>query len=103
KAAFFVSPTRHYPCSLVGWGALAMGLPVLSTVYTGATEIMTDGVHGYVLQDPRNTRDIADAMRKLSDPATRAAMSKACLELRPKLSFERHVDRLLEIYHAVQR
>ncbi len=36
KAAdFFVLPTRHDPCSLVVLEALAMGLPVISTVKNG--------------------------------------------------------------------
>ena len=97
-ADFFVLPTKHDPCSLVVLEALAMGLPVISTVYNGATEIMTDGVHGYVLKDPPDVDALADAMRKMMDPARRRAMREACLALRPKLSFEHHVDELLRIY-----
>src|SRR5205814_2387771 len=86
-ADFFVLPTKHDPCSLVVLEALAMGLPVISTVFNGACEIMSDGVHGLVLPDPRDTRAIAEAMKKMLDPQRRAAMAKACLELRPKLSY----------------
>ena len=97
-ADFFVLPTRHDPCSLVVLEALAMGLPVISTKFNGACEIMTDGVHGYVLDDPADVDALAGAMRKLLDPRRRAEMSQACLELRPKLSYEHHLDRLEEIY-----
>ncbi|MEO6436555.1 MAG: glycosyltransferase family 4 protein, partial [Tepidisphaeraceae bacterium] len=100
-ADFFVLPTRHDPCSLVVLEALAMGLPVISTKFNGATEIMTDGVHGYVLDDPSAVPALADAMQKLMDPQRRAEMSKACLELRPRLSYEHHLDRLEEIYRSV--
>ena len=102
-ADFFVLPTKHDPCSLVVLEALAMGLPVISTVYNGATEIMTDGVHGYVLPDPNDVDALADAMRKMLDPQQRAQMSRACLELRPRLSYETHLDRLLEIYERAMK
>src|SRR5439155_7596627 len=62
-ADFFVLPTKHDPCSLVVLEALAMGLPVISTKFNGACEIMTDGVHGYVLDDPADVNALAAAMR----------------------------------------
>ena len=75
-ADFFVLPTRHDPCSLVVLEALAMGVPVISTKFNGACEIMTDGVHGFVLDDPNDVEAIAHAMRKLLDPDLRAQMSR---------------------------
>ena len=100
-ADFFVLPTKHDPCSLVVLEALSMGLPVISTKFNGATEIMADGVHGYVLDDPNDVDVLADAMRKMLDPQRRREMSKACLELRPRLSYEHHLDQLIEIYQRV--
>jgi UDP-glucose:(heptosyl)LPS alpha-1,3-glucosyltransferase len=102
-ADFFVLPTKHDPCSLVVLEALAMGLPVISTKFNGACEIMTDGVHGYVLDDPDDVNALADAMRKMLDPQRRAQMNKACLELRPMLSYEHHLDRLEEIYRRATK
>jgi UDP-glucose:(heptosyl)LPS alpha-1,3-glucosyltransferase len=91
-------PTKHDPCSLVALEALAMGVPVISTKCNGATEVMTDGVHGYVLDNPRDLPGIVEAMKKMLDADRRAAMAQACLELRPRLSFEHHLDRLEAIY-----
>ena len=102
-ADFFVLPTRHDPCSLVVLEALASGLPVISTVYNGACEIMTDGVHGFVLNDPKDVDALAGAMRQMADPARRREMCQACVALRPRLTYERHLDRLLEIYLAGAR
>ena len=39
-ADFFVHPTFYDPCSLVVMEALACGLPVVTTRYNGAAEIM---------------------------------------------------------------
>jgi UDP-glucose:(heptosyl)LPS alpha-1,3-glucosyltransferase len=97
---FFVLPTRHDSCSLVVLEALAMGLPVISTVFNGACEIMTDGKHGFVLGDPGDVGALTEAMGKMLNAGTRDEMREACLALRPGLSFENHIDRLEEIYRA---
>jgi UDP-glucose:(heptosyl)LPS alpha-1,3-glucosyltransferase len=99
KAAdFFVLPTRHDPCSLVVLEALAMGLPVISSVYNGACETMTTGQQGYVLADPSDTYALVEAFRSLMDPAARRTMRTECLKLRTALSYDRHLEQLLVIY-----
>jgi UDP-glucose:(heptosyl)LPS alpha-1,3-glucosyltransferase len=100
-ADFFLLPTRHDPCSLATLEALAMGLPVVSTVFNGACQIMTDGEHGFVLPDPRDAGALAAALRKLLDAPARQTMRQACLSLRPRLSYDAHLDRLLEIYASI--
>jgi UDP-glucose:(heptosyl)LPS alpha-1,3-glucosyltransferase len=102
-ADFFVLPTRHDPCSLVVLEALAMGLPVISTVCNGACEIMESGRHGVVLPDPGDVDALVVAIRQLSDPSTRRAMSEACFALRPKLAYGHHVEELLRIYGRSMR
>jgi UDP-glucose:(heptosyl)LPS alpha-1,3-glucosyltransferase len=104
KAAdLFVLPTRHDPCSLVVLEALAMGVPVISTVFNGACEIMKDGTHGFVLKDPADVESLAAAIRELLDVKRRYEMSKACLALRPALSYEHHLRDLMQVYHGVAR
>ena len=95
---FFVLPTHHDPCSLVVLEALAMGLPTITTTLNGAHEIMAEGTHGYVLTDPADAAALAEAMGKMLDPAKRHAMARACLALRPQLSYERHLDQLESLY-----
>ena len=102
-ADFLVLPTKHDPCSLVVLEALAMGVPVISTRFNGACEIMTNGVHGFVLDDPADVNALADAMRTLSDPEARRRMSEACRALRPKLAYQHHLRTLLGIYEHASR
>ncbi|HEY8748893.1 MAG TPA: glycosyltransferase family 4 protein [Tepidisphaeraceae bacterium] len=102
-ADFFVLPTRHDPCSLVVLEALAMGLPVISTTFNGACEIMTEGREGYVLKEPGDVSTLAGAMGRLMDLEIRKRMSRASLELRPVLSYEKHLERLLGIYRESVR
>jgi UDP-glucose:(heptosyl)LPS alpha-1,3-glucosyltransferase len=100
-ADFFVLPTRHDPCSLVVLEALAMGLPVITTKQNGASEIMTDGREGFVLES-RDDPLLVENMKQLLDPQLRRRMSEAALALRPRLSQEEHVNRLLEIYESTR-
>lgn len=97
-ADLFVLPTYHDPCSLVVIESLAMGLPVVSTVFNGSCEWMTDGVHGRVLGEVE-ARGLAKAVAGyvLDGNALMAARAR-CLELRPALGVDRHVDRVLEVY-----
>jgi len=100
-ADFFVLPTRHDPCSLVVLEALAMGLPVITTRQNGAAEIMSDGREGFILE--RGTVPLlVEKMRPLLDPQLRQRMSDAALALRPRLSQEEHVNRLVEIYESTR-
>lgn len=98
---YLVLPTKHDPCSLVVLEALAMGLPVISTRYNGACEIMNDGEHGYVIARPDDVSALSDAMRRLAGTALRERMSQACLQLRPRLAYEHHLRTALGIYHRV--
>ncbi len=99
-ADFFVLPTRHDPCSLVVLEALAMGLPVISTKQNGACEIMTQGVHGFVLPSAEDRPGLVHAMNELCNPAVRSQMKQACLTLRPRLAQDAHLDALCAIYET---
>lgn len=100
-ADFFVLPTRHDPCSLVVLEALAMGLPVISTRYNGACQVMTPATHGHVLADPADVSALSAAMADVLNDDRRTAMQQACLTLRPALSYQHHLDELGAIYERV--
>jgi UDP-glucose:(heptosyl)LPS alpha-1,3-glucosyltransferase len=100
---FFVLPTHHDPCSLVVLEALAMGLPVITTTANGAHEMMEEGRHGFVLTDPADPVPLAAALRKMLDDEARRRMGRACLALRPRLSYERHLEQLEGLYEKVRR
>lgn len=101
-ADFLVLPTKHDPCSLVVLEGLAMGVPVISTRFNGACEIMTPGTHGFVLDDPGDVKALATTMLAMTEDDRRKAMAAACLDLRPALAYQRHLDTLLSIYDRVR-
>lgn len=97
-ADLFILPTSHDPCSLVVLESLAMGVPVLTTQFNGAGELITPGKHGQVVTDPADASAFANAWRQFLVPAARSRSSQACLELRQQLSQERHITQLIELY-----
>ena len=51
-ADVFVHPTWYDPCSLVTLEASSSGLPVITSRFNGAAELMIHGKEGFVLPDP---------------------------------------------------
>ncbi|QPK62114.1 glycosyltransferase family 4 protein [Methylomonas sp. LL1] len=62
----FVLPTLYDPFSNAVLEAMASGLPVITSLKSGAAEILTNGVNGFVC-DALDIQQLADSMQKLSD------------------------------------
>jgi UDP-glucose:(heptosyl)LPS alpha-1,3-glucosyltransferase len=55
----FVLPTIYDPFSNATLEAMASGLPVITTQYNGASEIIEDGVQGFIV-DPQDTKLLSE-------------------------------------------
>jgi starch synthase len=76
----FVLPSVEEGLGLVQGQAMACGCPVLSTTATGAEDLFTDGVEGFIAPE-RNIEALAERMQQVAeDGALRARMSAAALE-----------------------
>ena len=65
--------------ALVQGQAMASGCPVVATTATGAEDLFTDGVEGFIVPD-RDTAALTQRLQQLADdPALRARMSAAAL------------------------
>ncbi|MCE9603662.1 MAG: glycosyltransferase family 4 protein [Planctomycetia bacterium] len=72
----FVFPTFYDPCSLVVPEALGFGLPVITTQQNGASELLTEGRDGFIVESPWQTDDLAQHMTLLcNDDALRHRMA----------------------------
>lgn len=73
-----VQSTFYDACSLATLESLASGLPVITTRANGASELITPGIDGIVLDDPGDVTALASALRTLSrDRLLRAALGRA--------------------------
>ncbi|HSP45442.1 MAG TPA: glycosyltransferase family 4 protein [Chthoniobacterales bacterium] len=70
-ADIFLLPTIYDPFSNACLEALAAGRPVITTRANGFCEIMEDGRHGTIVNDPRDLDAISQALQFWSDPGRR--------------------------------
>ena len=96
-ADIFLLPTIYDPFSNACLEALAAGLPVVTTRANGFSEIMETGVHGTVLDDPRNTDAIGEALLLWSDPTRREQAGIRIRELADRFDISANVSETLAI------
>jgi starch synthase len=66
--------------ALVQGQAMACGCPIIATTATGAEDLFTDGIEGFIVPE-RDTSAFADRLQQLADdPSLRARMAAAALE-----------------------
>jgi UDP-glucose:(heptosyl)LPS alpha-1,3-glucosyltransferase len=96
-ADIFLLPTIYDPFSNACLEALAAGLPVITTRANGFFEVMETGVHGAILDDPRETDAIAAALLFWSDQARREEARPGIRDLANRFDISTNVARTLEI------
>lgn len=79
--------------------SLAMGLPVISSRFDGASEnVVSDGdehaPRGIVIDDPNDETALGAAMQTMLDESQRHAFTTAMVGLAKQFSLQRHVDAL---------
>lgn len=94
-ADYLVHPTFYDPCSLVVLEALACGLPVITTRFNGASELLGDA--GMVVNDPHDAAELGAAIGRMSGAAFRQRASAAARCIASRWTFEEHYRGLMGI------
>ena len=81
--------------------AMAAGLPVITSGRNGAAEALRSGLDGVVVDGPDDVAGLAEALTSLADPARRSAMGEQARQTALTFSWERPLERTLEIYREV--
>ena len=100
-ADVFVLPTFYDPCSLSVSEAAASGLPSVTTRFTGAAELLTEGVDGSVLHDPADDAELAAALRPLLNQDVRQRMGEAARNLALKHTLDHNCNQIVSIYRQI--
>jgi UDP-glucose:(heptosyl)LPS alpha-1,3-glucosyltransferase len=96
-ADIFILPTIYDPFSNACLEALASGLPVITTRSNGFSEIIDQGVHGSIVDNPANLVALRDAIGFWSDSSRREAARSANIERASQFDISKNVAQTLEI------
>jgi len=104
KASIFVMPSYYETFGISAMEAMAFGLPVVATRAGGLSEVVEDGVTGFLVP-PGDSQAVAEAIiRLLRDQNLRRRMGEAG---RKRVLDEFTVDRVLvqtlNVYDAILR
>jgi UDP-glucose:(heptosyl)LPS alpha-1,3-glucosyltransferase len=97
-ADVYVQPTWYDPCSLVVLEALAAGLPVVTTRYNGAGELITPGREGDVLDDPGDDLAWAECLSRYFDRPRHKLMQAAARRLAERHDLDHNCDEMIAAY-----
>ena len=100
-ADIFILPSIYEPFGNANLEALATGLPVITTEYCGAADIINDKKNGLVIKDPFNPEEIAEKIRYLFTPSTREKIGENARELAEQFPLERNSREMMEIYESL--
>lgn len=101
-ADIFLLPAIYEPFGNVHLEALASGLPVITTKQSGASEIIENGKHGFVVEKPENTEEMAEKVIYLMDKNVNQRMSVEARKLAETFSFETHIKKMIELYNTIR-
>ena len=94
-------PTFYDPCSRVVLESLCCGLPVVTTRHNGAAGVMRAGIHGEVVDSPRQIDALRRAIGSCLSPAVADACRSDAAAMCSRLSMSRHAAELIELYERV--
>ncbi|MFB3112213.1 MAG: glycosyltransferase family 4 protein, partial [Gemmatimonadales bacterium] len=100
-ADLLLFPSRYEPFGLVILEALASGLPVVTSACAGASEYITHGATGLLLQDPTDPAEVVAAVSLLLDsPDLSGRLACDGRRLATQFTWERIASRTEEAYQS---
>ncbi len=96
-----VLPTLYDPFPNVALEAMACGLPIVTSLKSGAAELVEAGVNGYVC-DALDTEALAAYLGNLQSPDHCARLGEAARRTVEPLSLERMGQNLLDFYRGLE-
>jgi UDP-glucose:(heptosyl)LPS alpha-1,3-glucosyltransferase len=101
-ADVYVSPSLEDAFGLPPLEAMGCGLPVIVSSRAGVSELITDGVDGIVLKDPRDVVSLAQVISDLhANPVWRDALGKNAAQTALQHTWERNAAELDALFAQV--
>jgi glycosyltransferase involved in cell wall biosynthesis len=94
----YVSPTREDAFALPPLEAMACGLPVITSINNGGSQIITEGVDSFVLKDPNDAVTLARHLKSLHEhPDLRLRIGENARRTAEAYTWERHAEGVWEL------
>ena len=98
----YVGPSLHDSFALPPAEAMACGLPVITSASNGGSEMITDGVDGLILHDPKNSDELAELIRRLFTRADlRQRMGESAARTAQQYRWERNAQQTQALLESV--
>jgi glycosyltransferase involved in cell wall biosynthesis len=92
-ADVYAGPSLHDSFALPPIEAMACGLPVITSVTNGGAQIITEGLDGYVLNDPQDSEALARLLGRLyGDPALCRSVGQNAAQTAQSYTWERNAS-----------
>jgi UDP-glucose:(heptosyl)LPS alpha-1,3-glucosyltransferase len=103
-ADMYVGPSLEDSFAIPPLEAMACGLPAIVSRQAGASEIVTHGVDGFVLEDPRDSEQLAHLIRRISvDAELRAVIGVHAAETARHYTWQRNAQEMKWIFDQCLR
>ena len=100
QAHVLAHPTFYDACSLTTMEAMASGIPVITTAWNGASALV-GADEGYIIDEPRNTPALTQAISAMFDGNRRRAMGERARSKMEQFTIARNTDGIEKILTEV--
>lgn len=100
SADAYVSPSYEDSFGLPVLEAMACGLPVITSVFAGVSQIITDSIDGFVLADPNDGAALARRLKELQEPTLRLRMGESATKTARVYTWDRHAAAVYELLNV---
>jgi UDP-glucose:(heptosyl)LPS alpha-1,3-glucosyltransferase len=97
-ADLLVHPTFYDACSLTVLEALASGLPVMTSLFNGASGIIDHGKDGWLLEDPRNVDELKRGIQYFFEEGLRQQVAEQGRRKAEACSEKANFDRMMQVF-----
>jgi UDP-glucose:(heptosyl)LPS alpha-1,3-glucosyltransferase len=97
----YVHPTYYDSCSLTVLEALASGLPVITSRFNGAADLILSDEGGRVIEDPADIDNLANSIAYFFDEERRNKTRVLVREWVERYSPAYHIEEILRVYYEV--
>lgn len=103
-ADVYVCPSREDSFGLPVAEAMACGLPVISSSDSGVSELISDGIDGFVLRDPTDTAVLEGLLRRLQrDKDLRTQIGSAAAETASKWTWDDNARTIWKVLQSARK